>query len=260
MEHKGGPETKVTKTSSLKPIPAKQAVLLLGGPLLFILAGLLGVFLVKGAGAVGFMLTAAVGSILTGAGKFVVLAGVHADAPIGPLGLAALVICMDTTAAFMLIPIMPLVYRMPLLGKYLRQVQNASYMVLQRNRWMRRFTFVGLVGYVAVPLGGTGAVGAVFLGRLLGLGRVSIVAGTFVGAVIGAVMIFGLASLGQEYVDLVENNPWFTYAGIGVMILAGGLIVWRFVAAVRNGKKQDSSELDFERDLFAEDRSSPEKS
>ncbi|MFH1809005.1 MAG: hypothetical protein ABIJ09_09690 [Pseudomonadota bacterium] len=208
-----------------------------------LLAGLLAVYAISGPAAVAFVFGMASVSVLTGAGKFVVLAALTPGAPVGPLGLALLVIAMDTTAAFMLVPIMPLVYRAPVVGKYLNQVRQASREVLKRNRWMRRFTFGGLVAYVAVPFGGTGAVGAVFLGRLLGLGRVPIIAGTFIGAVIGALSIFGVAALGEEYVDALRDNPYIALGALAVVLLAGGLLLWRFLRVLRSGGSARSERM-----------------
>lgn len=219
-----------------RPLSKQAAVLFLAGPIAFILLSLTAVFFFRGIKAVSFIVGMAVVSVLTGAGKFVILGSIAPDAPIGPLGLALLVVAMDTTAAFMLIPVMPLIYRAPYIGKFLCRIRQASRQVLNNNAWMNRFTFLGLLTYVAVPFGGTGAVGAVFLGRLLGLRRIPVILGTLLGATIGASMLLVLASFGRQSFDTLRNNTYLTYSlgiSIGLALLA---FAWRVIVAMRANK------------------------
>jgi hypothetical protein len=102
---------------------------------------------------------------------------------------------------------------------------------------MRRFTFLGLLSYVAVPFGGTGGVGAVILGRLLGLGRGAVVGATALGATIGAGTIFALARFGQEHVDALKENPYLTLIATGVVALAGLVVVWRLMVTVARSRR-----------------------
>lgn len=222
-----------------RPLSQQAAILFLVGPVAFILASLAAVFFVRGPEGVGFLVGMGMVSVLTGAGKFVILGSIAPDAPIGPIGLALLVVAMDTTAAFMLIPVMPLIYRAPILGKFLCRVRQASRQVLSRNPWMRRFTFVGLLTYVAVPFGGTGAVGAVFLGRLLGLRRYLVILGTFLGATIGAGFLLALASLGRSSVDVLRDNPYLTYGVGGVLAAVAVVFAWRVFVVMRSNRKGD---------------------
>lgn len=232
----------MTDGPDIQPLPKKSVLLLVAlPPACFAVAALL-VFIFKGAAAVVFLVGMAVGSVLTGAGKFVILGGIAPEAPVGPLGLAMLVVAMDTAAATMLIPIMPLMYRMPWIGKYLRQVRRGSYELLRRNRWMKRFTFLGLLTYVAVPFGGTGGVGAVVLGRLLGLGRAAVVGGTALGATIGAATIFALARFGQEHVDAFKTNPYLTIIATAVVALASFVVLWRLLVTVARTRRESRTQ------------------
>ena len=237
-----GTQSKIKRVRRIqrdRPLSKQAAIFFLAGPIAFILLSMAGVFFFKGLTAVSFIVSMAVVSVLTGAGKFVILASIAPDAPIGPLGLALLVIAMDTTAAFMLIPVMPLVYRAPVLGKFLCRIRQASRQILSNNSWMSRFTFLGLLTYVAVPVGGTGAIGAVFLGRLLGLRRLPVILGTFLGACLGASLLLVLARVGRESFDALRSNFYLTY-GLGISLsLVVIAFAWRVFTTMRANRKND---------------------
>ncbi|MEW6360460.1 MAG: small multi-drug export protein [Planctomycetota bacterium] len=113
---------------------------------------------------------------------------------------------MEVATAVFLIPNIDLLYRVPMLGPWLDQIQLASWEVLQANAWLRRLTWFGLVIFVALPVMGTGATGGTFFGRLLGLTRFMTVLGVTVGGAIGCVALgFATAFLQRRAQDLFQH-------------------------------------------------------
>ncbi|NOZ21083.1 MAG: hypothetical protein GXP25_08335 [Planctomycetes bacterium] len=100
---------------------------------------------------------------------------------------------LEVATAIFLIPNIDLLYRVPMLGPWLDQIQLASWEILHANAWLRRLTWFGLVIFVGLPMMATGATGGTFFGRLLGLTRFMTVLGVAVGSAIGCATL-GLAT------------------------------------------------------------------
>lgn len=137
-----------------------------------------------------FGLLGLAGSIFVALGKFVVFLGVKKNAAWHPYELALIVIYMDVMVGVLVTYNLDLLYRTPALGRRLMAIRRGSMAVLALHPWMRRAAFFGVMAFVAFPVTGSGAVAGTLLGQLLGLRRLTTLAGIAGGAIVGA---FGLA-------------------------------------------------------------------
>ncbi|MCS7305021.1 MAG: small multi-drug export protein [Thermoguttaceae bacterium] len=205
-----------------KQYPAVWWLTLLGP---FVLSGLIvvGVGLVAGwEWAIRLLGTAAATFFFFG--RFVILGG-EAQNPhmdfFTPGQLALLVTYMDLMTASLLVCHSGFLFRIPFLGpRMLALVEDGQY-ILRSNPWMKRLTFVGLVGFVMFPLASTGSVGGSIFGRLLGMSRTSVFIGVALGSILGNGLMYLGANVINRYLD--RNNPWLTIGGIAVV---GLLIFW----------------------------------
>lgn len=154
-------------------------------------------------------------------GKFVILGG-NGHAPEGTAEfltnreLFFMVVYMDVMTAMLLVCHAGFLFRIPYLGKRLLSLAEDGQFILKLHPWMRRATFVGMVGFVMFPLAATGAVGGAIFGRLLGMSRIS----TFLGICLGSVLGCALMFYGSKQIDLYldRDNPLNIIAGIGIIV------------------------------------------
>lgn len=188
------------------PLPAWARVLMSAGPLAAFVLVLGWLYFELSREAVIFLIGAALGGF-AGGGKLVVLAGAVENAPFGTWILAGLVVYSDVAAALFLLANLQTLYRVPFIGRRLAAAREAGYRVLSAHGWMRRMAWLGLVVFIALPLQGTGALLGVFLGRILGLARPSIVAATGLGAAAGASGVAALGDAGREQITWLTDHP-----------------------------------------------------
>jgi uncharacterized membrane protein len=155
-------------------------------------------------------------------GKYVIFSGLMSGAPLGPAGLALLCVAIDSLIALVLALFLGPLRSLPWLGTTLRNVNLRARAVLHEYPRLRRMAFVGVALFVFLPLPGTGAVGGMFAGQLIGLSRpMSVLAVALGTAAIGA-LFCGLAlTLGAESQRMLQS-PAFVIA----CALALALFVW----------------------------------
>jgi uncharacterized membrane protein len=102
-----------------------------------------------------------------------------------PFALAGGVIYVDLCFAFLLAYNLEILHRFPYAGEHLRALEARSKVLLHHSPGRKALTYAGLVAFVAIPLGGTGAVGGAFFGRLLGLSRSRTLSGIALGSLVG---------------------------------------------------------------------------
>jgi len=126
---------------------------------------------------------------------------------------------LEVATAVFLIPNIDLLFRVPMLGPWLDQIQLASWEMLHANAWLRRLTWFGLVIFVGLPVMATGATGGTFFGRLLGLTRFMTVLGVVVGSAIGCATL-GLATavLRKRALNLFQH-PLMYFSAIILIVL-----------------------------------------
>jgi|LakMenEpi03Aug12_release.lakeMendotaPanAssembly.Ray.scaffolds.fasta_scaffold01737_26 uncharacterized membrane protein len=155
-------------------------------------------------------------------GKYVIFSGISSSSPMGPVGLALLCIAVDAIVASILCLFLGPLGRLPKLGPALRRAHDGAQAMLMEYKKLSRMAFIGVVLFVFLPLPGTGAVGGVFAGQIVGLSRprtvLAVAAGTGLQAVLFATLALTLGAKSEE----LFHNPWIT----GVSAL--GLIVFLY--------------------------------
>lgn len=190
------------------------------GPFVLTVAILFLLGLFHGWGYVGKLLTTAVVTFF-GAGRFVILGGNTRAVPFSSEFLFAMVTYMDLMVAILLSFHIGFMFKAPLIGPKVSELVADGRFILQRNPWMRRMTFLGLVAFVVFPLAATGSVGGSIFGRLLGMSRLPTFIGIAIGSILGnGIMYFG-STLFKRFLD--ENSVWTTVGGIAVIV---GLIIF----------------------------------
>lgn len=169
----------------------------------------------------GFLGSVAAGTFV-GGGKLMILAGAVERAPVGPWALACLVVYIDLGTALTVLGAMHDLYRMPRAGPRMAAAREAGWRLLQRNPWMYRVTWLSLAGFVAVPFQGTGALVGVILGRLLGLSRVSIVAATGIGSLVGSSALALAGDYWEAHIAALATRPLL---GFVVVLLTATLSI-----------------------------------
>lgn len=168
---------------------------------------------------------AAVGSFAI-AGRFTILASESLHLP--PEHLFWMVTYQDVMVALFFAFHVGFMYRLPKIGPKIAELSVDSEFILSHQPWMKRFTFMGLLAFIAFPLAATGSVGGAIFGRLLGLSRWAIFWGSTIGAVIGNVAMLLLAEVVNDY--LPENSWLVKYGGIPIIILIILLLERRYSA------------------------------
>jgi uncharacterized membrane protein len=154
-------------------------------------------------------------------GRFIILSGVKDGVKLSPNELFAMLLYMDMMTASVLAFHAGFLFKLPLLGKQLRQLMEDGRVIMQSNPWMRRATFLAIVAFVTFPLAATGSIGGSIFGRLLGMSRIMTFIGVAIGSLIGCgTMIFGAHLLDAWAID--RNHPivfWGGVAFVAVVIL-----------------------------------------
>jgi len=155
-------------------------------------------------------------------GKYVIFSGLTPGAPVGPLGLAILCVPVDTLIALGLALFLGPLGRLPWIGPRLRGVNLRAQAVLSEYPRLRRMAFAGVELFVFLPLPGTGAVGGMFAGQLIGLSRRMSVLAVALGTAAIAALFAGLAlTLGAQS-ERVLHSP--IVVSVCVIVLA--LCLW----------------------------------
>ncbi len=134
---------------------------------------------------------------------------------------------------------MSVLFRLPLLGDWLKVLVEEGRSLIQSQRWMRRLTVAGVVTFVMFPLASTGSLGGSILGRLLGLSRIGTLAAVITGSVLGcSVMYFG-AGLITKWLD--RDNPIVQAAGVAIVVVLVILLSGRYRKLTRATGQSDCS-------------------
>ena len=148
--------------------------------------------------------------------------------------LFAMVTWMDLCTACLLIFHAGFLYSIPKLGPSLLKLRAEGEFFMRTQRWIRRFTFIGVAIFVSFPLASTGSVAGSIFGRLLGMSRKA----TCAALVAGTLMGNGVMFLGSELLNKVpffdKDNPLNIVGGIVLLVGVILLLNWRY----RRFKKQ----------------------
>jgi uncharacterized membrane protein len=157
-----------------------------------------------------------------------------------PLFLAVLVVYIDMLFAVVAIINMRFIYKIPILGRMLANVAKNSEAMLDANPWARKITFLALMAFVWFPLAGTGAIGGVIFGTLLGLRRKLIFLGILLGSAFGGFSMYVLAVLCGNVFKMLGQHPVAQWALIigGIVVIGAILLILSRRVKRGFGKKQ----------------------
>lgn len=154
-------------------------------------------------------------------GRFIILLGHQGEmaeaARFTPATLAMMVFYMDLMVATLVSCHLRILFRLPWLGPAIRELINDGRFILKAHPWIRKVTFIGIVGLVTFPLASTGSIGGSIFGRLLGMSRPATFIGVVMGSLIGcSAMLLGADIIGRH---LDKDDPFIRYGGIVVVVL-----------------------------------------
>lgn len=142
--------------------------------------------------------------------------------------LFTMVTWMDLCTACLLVFHASFIYKIPKLGPRLLSLRDEGQFFLRYQPWIRRFTFVGLSVFVAIPIAATGAIAGSIFGRLLGMTRTATILAIFCGTMLGNGAMLALRGVIHKLPFLDPNNPWNLAIGIAVIVGVVGLLNWRY--------------------------------
>lgn len=121
-------------------------------------------------------------------------------------------------------------FRLPVIGHKIAELTVDGELILSKHPWMRRFTFLGLLAFIAFPLAATGSAGGAIFGRLLGLSRRAIFWGSALGGVIGNALMYYLS---KKVLDYLPQDNWLVQWGGILTIVAMIVFLERRYAAMK---------------------------
>lgn len=107
-------------------------------------------------------------------------------------------------------------FRLPFVGHKIAELTVDGELILSKQPWMRRFTFLGLVAFIAFPLAATGSAGGAIFGRLLGLSRRAIFWGSAIGGILGNAAMYYLSKKVLTY--LPQESPLVQWGGVATVV------------------------------------------
>ena len=205
----------------------RERIAVLGGAACAVLAALaLGV---RYAPAATLELLGIVPVTILAVGKFVPLWGITGESHFGAYELGLLVGVLDTLSVVLLVYSLESLYRVAPLRRRLEKVQADARLVLTAYPRMRRAAVAGIVLFVLFPIAGTGAVGATFLGILLGLHRALLIAAVSCGGFLGGLLMAFAAVHFSEAVgrfQSFQSHSSAKYALLAAVALALFTLLW----------------------------------
>jgi uncharacterized membrane protein len=161
-------------------------------------------------------------AIATVAGKFAPVFLPTADGLLStPWHVALLVVYMDLTIGVIAVFNVGLLFRIPGFGAKLAELRAFGDLMLRKNPWMGKATFIGTCAFVMFPLSGTGAIGGSLFGQLLGMSRNRTMFAILVGAFMGS---FGMAAIANHIPRDLADSIWFKLGGLAFILIAVGFL------------------------------------
>jgi len=163
------------------------------------------------------------------AGKFLPLWATTGQSQFGPYELGLVVWVLDTITVLTIVYALELFYKVRVLKSALERAHAKARLVLRAYPKVRRAALFGIFLFVLFPLAGTGAIGATFMGILLGLRRQVLFATVSAGGLAGGlIMAFAAVHFERAVLELRNvQGSWMSYAVVAaIALLLLGLLVW----------------------------------
>lgn len=181
-------------------------------------------------------LTVAVPASFFAIGKFLPLWAISGESSFSPYGLGLVIWIMDTCSVLLVVYAMEGFYKIKPIKRGLEKIQKNARLVLKAYPRIRRGAVIGIVLFVLFPIAGTGAVGASFIGILLGMNRFVLIAAVSVGGCIGGfLMAYVAAHFGRslERLQAMQTDPTIKYVIIAGVAVVAALVLWFLTRAYK---------------------------
>ncbi len=109
--------------------------------------------------------------------------GVH------PALMAVSVAIIDILVGLFLLWNYPMLYRVPILGKWAKKTEVKARKMIEEGRGFSKIAFLGLVLWVIVPFQGSGALSATIIGKMSGMDEKKVWLAIILGALAGTFMV-----------------------------------------------------------------------
>jgi len=154
-------------------------------------------------------------------GRFIILGGKDGSffdttGPLHSVQLFGIVTYLDLMTALVLAFHIGFLFKLPYIGKRIVALVTDGHFILDKQPWMRRATFFGLIAFVGFPLAATGSIGGSIFGRLLGMSRLATFFGIMIGTLIGNGTMFLFSDLMTMYID--KDNIYLKVGGFAVIV------------------------------------------
>ena len=154
---------------------------------------------------------------------------------------ATSVIFVDVMCSFFLVLNLPLITKIPLLGKFVLGFESIGRKRLAAHPDRRMWAQFGLAAYVALPFQGSGGIMATILGVLGGMRSRIVLISVIVGSTIGCFAIaYPAYFVGEKMLDIFGSTVSYL---IGTMVMLGIIIflVARYLRSRRKAKRGSTS-------------------
>ena len=167
-------------------------------------------------------------------GRFVILGGTEkeqlegffADYSLSPFQLFSMVTIMDFAVALFVAFHIGFMFRLPWLGPKVSMLVSDGKYLMEKQPWIKRLSFIGLICFVVFPSSTTGSIGGSIFGRLLGFGRVVTVLGVLIGSLIGnGLMLFFAKQINRI---IPADSVWIKLIGVAIIVFVLVFLEWRF--------------------------------
>lgn len=150
--------------------------------------------------------------------------------PIDPFIMAISIAFVDIVVALFLVWNYDLAKKIPLLGEFMKKVENIGRSSSEKYTWVRALRFFGLVLFVMIPFQGSGGVVGSILGRLIGMKPWVTFLAISIGAIVGCLLI--------AYFSEIILGVFVKNFLLGLLIAIFVLILFTIVLVFRRLKKQ----------------------
>ena len=108
---------------------------------------------------------------------------------VNPLIVSSSIIALDSLTAVFLALNFNLLYSLPFFGNLIKKFEKVGNKTLERRKWIKRFSTLGLLLFMLIPFQGTGAVSTSLIGRLAGVDVYRVVLAVVAGSVVTTVTL-----------------------------------------------------------------------
>lgn len=193
-------------------------------------------------------LTGLVPASFFAAGKFLPLWGISGKSNFGPYQLGLVIWMMDTCTVLGVVYAIEGAYKVKPLKRGLERAQANARLVLAAYPRLRKAAVAGIILFVLFPVAGTGAIGAAFIGVLLGMHRGALIAAVSAGGLIGGMLMAFIAVHFENALRSLEEaqrDPTLKYIFVGAVI--GAFVAGMFFLSRAYKRALDTAREDLNR-------------